>query len=414
MPDPAGPPTPADDDPLDYLFSLERLGMKFGLENIRALCAALCDPQTAFRSVLVAGTNGKGSVTAMVERGLREAGHRTGRYTSPHLQRLEERFVIDGREVSTGQLRAAARRVRTAATNPPTFFEFATASAFVLFQEAAVDIAVLEVGLGGRLDATNVVTPIATAITSIDFDHQAQLGNTLGAIAREKAGIVRPGVPLVCGPVPAEAEQVIRLICADQGAPLVMAPADLQPQLGMSSLALRGAHQRTNAAVAIELLRAVDRMGLRVDWRSMLVAITDVDWPGRLEELAGPRGVRVLLDAAHNPAGARALAASLLEIGWHDAALILGCVRDKDVPAILAELLPPTTGPIVCTQPDTPRAMTAGQLAAMARRAAPARHIDAVADPAEALDRACAVRPRVVVAGSIFLVGPVRGILRKS
>ena len=414
VPEPSAPLPSAQDDPLGYLFSLERLGMKFGLENIARLTAALGNPHRAFHSVLVAGTNGKGSVTAMVERGLRAAGHRTGRYTSPHLLRLEERFVIDGCEVSTERLREAARRVRAAVTTPPTFFEFATAAAFVLFEEAAVEIAVLEVGLGGRLDATNVVTPMATAITSIDFDHQAQLGDTLAAIAREKAGIVRPSVPLVCGPLPGEAEDVIRTVCLEAGAPLVKAPADLQPPFDAAPLALRGRHQRTNAAVAIELLRALDGRGVRVEWPAMLAAISEVEWPGRLEELDGPHAARVLLDAAHNPAGARALAASLIEMGWQEAVLVLGCVRDKDVPAILAGLLPQTAGLIICTQPDTPRALSATELATLAGQAAPARHIDAVADPAAALRQACAIHPRVVVAGSIFLVGPLRGILRKS
>ena len=209
-------------DPLDYLFSLERLGMKFGLGNITTLCAALDQPQRAFNSVIVAGTNGKGSVTAMVERGLRAAGHRSARYTSPHLTRLEERFVIDGREVTTRELRDAAGLVESAVRGllaagtldaPPTFFEFATAVAFVLFRDARVDIAVLEVGLGGRLDSTNVVTPIAAAITSIDLDHQAQLGTTLEAIAREKAGVIKAGIPVVCGPLPDVAETVIREVC---------------------------------------------------------------------------------------------------------------------------------------------------------------------------------------------------------
>ncbi|HZB24585.1 MAG TPA: cyanophycin synthetase [Vicinamibacterales bacterium] len=414
MPEPSIPPPLDPDDPLGYLFSLERLGMKFGLENITGVCAALGNPQHAFHNVLIAGTNGKGSVTAMVERGLRAAGHRTGRYTSPHLVRLEERFLIDGREVATDRLRDAARRVRSAVTSPPTFFEFATAAAFVLFQEAAIEIAVLEVGLGGRLDATNVVNPMATAITSIDFDHQAQLGDTLAAIAGEKAGIVRPSVPLICGPLPAEAEQVIRAVCLEADAPLVMAPADLQPPFDDAPLALRGRHQRTNAAVALELLRAIDERGVRVDAAAMRAAIGGVEWPGRLEELPGPHDARVLLDAAHNPAGARALATSLLDMGWQDAALILGCVRDKDVPAILAELLPQTTGAIICTEPHTPRALGATELARLARHSAPARQIDHDADPARALHRACAVHPRVVVAGSIFLVGPLRGILRKS
>jgi dihydrofolate synthase/folylpolyglutamate synthase len=193
-----------------------------------------------------------------------------------------------------------------------------------------------------------------------------------------------------------------------------MTPADLRPPFDEAPLALRGRHQRTNAAVAVEVLRAIDGRGVRVDAAAMRAAITAVEWPGRLEELHGPHNARVLLDAAHNPAGARALAASLVDMGWQDAALVLGCARDKDVPAILAGLLPQTTGAIICTEPGTPRALRAAELAALARHAAPARRIDHEADPARALHDACGRHPRVVVAGSIFLVGPLRGILRKS
>src|SRR6478735_5344012 len=196
--------------------------MKFGLENMRTLCAALDHPESRFASVIVGGTNGKGSVTAMTSAALHAAGHRVGRYTSPHLEHLEERFVLFEREVDPADLRIAAGTIRDVVlrlvaagtvTGPPTFFECATAIAFELFRSHGVSIAVLEVGLGGRLDATNVVSPIAAAITSIDFDHQAQLGNTIESIAREKAGIVKPGIPLICGPVPAAAERVIREAC---------------------------------------------------------------------------------------------------------------------------------------------------------------------------------------------------------
>src|SRR4029079_16453815 len=217
-------------DSIDFLYSLERLGMKFGLENIAALSAELGHPERAFKSLVVAGTNGKGSVTVMTETALRAAGLRAARYTSPHLVRLEERFVIDGDEVTTDKLRDALETVQAAATSLvqrgamdtlPTFFEVATAAAFELFRRAAVEIAVLEVGLGGRLDATNVVTPVATAITSIDFDHQAQLGNTIASSESEKAAIVKRGVPRVCGPVPEAAERVIREICEAQQSRLI-------------------------------------------------------------------------------------------------------------------------------------------------------------------------------------------------
>ena len=197
--------------------------MKFGLANIAAVCAALGNPQDAFPSVIVAGTNGKGSVTAMVDAALRAGGHRSARYTSPHLQHIEERFTIDGTDVAPAVMDAAAGRVRQAVEalvesgeleSLPTFFECTTAVAFDLFREARVDVAVLEVGLGGRLDSTNIVSPIAAAIVSIDFDHQAQLGNTLASIAFEKAGVIKGGIPVVCGPMPREALDVIAKVCA--------------------------------------------------------------------------------------------------------------------------------------------------------------------------------------------------------
>ena len=409
-------------DPLDYLFSLERLGMKFGLENIAALCTALGEPQRAFRSVIVAGTNGKGSVTAMVERGLRAAGHRTARYTSPHLTHLEERFVVDGREVDTQTLREAAGRVQTTVQDllkarrldaPPTFFEFATAAAFVLFRDAEVEIAVLEVGLGGRLDSTNVVTPIAAAITSIDFDHQAQLGTTLEAIAREKAGVIKPGIPVVCGPLPAPAETVIREVCAALDARYVPASAqDLElPAFKGRRFSLRGVHQRDNAAVAVGLLREIDTLGWCVPETAVHAAVTDVEWPGRLEELRYG-GAHVLLDAAHNPAGARALAVFMRDNGWTGSVLVFGAMRDKDVAAMLSELAPVCRS-IVCTTAQTPRAAPAEDLAATAALVAPGVPVEAVAEPADALARACSLATRVVAAGSIFLIGPLRDILRR-
>jgi dihydrofolate synthase/folylpolyglutamate synthase len=410
-------------DPLEYLSSLERLGMKFGLENIRALTAGVGHPERRFRSVIVAGTNGKGSVTAMVERGLRAAGYRTARYTSPHLMRIEERFVIDGAEVTTDALRGAAATVRDAAErlreegvleSSPTFFECATAIAFVLFADAGVDIAVLEVGLGGRLDATNVVTPLAAAITSIDFDHEAQLGSAISSIAREKAGVIKPGIPVVCGPLPGDAERVIREVANATGATYVnaMAAADVDAILGGAELSLKGKHQRANAAVAVALLQELGSAGIAVPADAMRAALTDVSWPGRLEQFEYA-GARVWLDAAHNAAGARALRTFLTEIGWNDCALVFGAMHDKDVGAMLGELLPIATV-VVCTTAPTARAATAETLAQLARRQAPAVQVESIPNPADALARAAAVRSRVVVAGSIFLIGPVRAILRES
>lgn len=420
-------------DPFDFLFSLERLGMKFGLENIATLCAALGHPEQTFTSIVIAGTNGKGSVTVMVETALRAAGHRTARYTSPHLVRLEERFVIDGREVETAVLRDVVGSVQATVDSLvtsakletlPTFFECTTAAAFELFRRAGVAVAVLEVGLGGRLDATNVVTPITTAITSIDFDHQAQLGNTLEAIAREKAGVAKPGVPMVCGRVPEAAARVIREVCELQHAPLIRVSdvvrieprADgetLDMHVGMRSLeairlSLAGRHQRENAAVAVAVMNEVSQRGILVGDAAMRKGLTDAHWPARLERFVRD-GVDILLDAAHNPAGARALASHLQDIGWPKVTMLFGAMRDKDVNGMLATLAL-LCERVICTTAPSPRALPADELADVARRYAPV--VEVVPDMKHALQRALSYRIPVVAAGSIFLIGPLRDILR--
>ncbi|MBA2305174.1 MAG: bifunctional folylpolyglutamate synthase/dihydrofolate synthase [Acidobacteria bacterium] len=402
---------------LAWLFSLERLGMKFGLENMTVLMAELGEPHRRFPAVLVAGTNGKGSVTAMVDTALRAADFSSARYTSPHLVRLEERFVVNGDEVSTPVLEAALTRVRRAVeallargalAAPATFFECATAAAFDLFASASVDIAVLEVGLGGRLDATNVVTPLVAAITTIDFDHQAQLGSTIEAIAFEKAGIIKPGVPVVVGRLPPLADDVVARVARDMDAPLIRAhdvaalPRGVQPILA-------GAHQRDNAIVAIALVSVLREAGFAVGDDALRQALEGVRWPGRLELLRYGR-TDVLLDAAHNPAGARALAAHLSQADWADAILVFGAMADKDARGMLAELVPVTAG-IICTTAPTPRAESAETLAAIAS-SLDGTAVETIADPRTALERACARSRRVVVAGSMFLIGPLRGILR--
>jgi dihydrofolate synthase/folylpolyglutamate synthase len=399
--------------------------MKFGLENISRLCAALDHPEHAFRSLIVAGTNGKGSVTAMVHRGLVAAGHRAARYTSPHLERIEERYVVGGDEIATARLESAVDCVRQAIErlqregrleSPPTFFECATAAAFELFRREEVEIAVLEVGLGGRLDATNIVMPLAAAITSIDFDHQAQLGHTIESIAFEKAGVVKDGIPVVCGPLVPAAESVVRSVCEKRHARFIRATEsmDLERITGGAPLALAGAHQRNNARVAACLLDTVDGLGIRVDAAAIRAGLTDVRWPGRLERV-DVSGTPVLLDAAHNPAGARALAGYLREAGWTGCTLVFGVMSDKDVPDMLKELAE-VCGRIVCTTAPTRRALPADTAAAMAR-AVPGGtwSVTSVAEPAGALDdalRGGAPGRGVVVAGSVFLIGSVRGILR--
>jgi dihydrofolate synthase/folylpolyglutamate synthase len=409
---------------VDFLFSLERFGMKFGLGNIARLCGALGHPETAFPSIIVGGTNGKGSVTAMVDAAVRAAGHRCARYTSPHLVRIEERFVIDGREVSPEQLEEAAAIVKRAAEELvargaletlATFFECTTAGAFLLFAQAKVQLAVLEVGLGGRLDATNIVSPVAAAIVSIDLDHEAQLGNTIASVAAEKAGIIKPGIPVVCGPLPDDALAVVEAVCRERRATLIR--TDLDVRLGARAeaipLGLRGAHQRSNAAVALQLLDLIDEdatLGLPIGADAIRAGLSSASWPGRLETFQRG-GCKVIVDAAHTPAGARALASYLRDSEPDGVTLVFGAMQDKAIAEMLAALAPSITS-IVCTTAPNPRAACALSIAALARRVS--AKIEAIDDPIEAVQHACGMGRTVVVAGSIFLIGPVRDWLARD
>ena len=402
-------------DPLSYLFSLEQFGSKFGLDNIRAIVERLGRPDRAFASIHVAGTNGKGSVTAMVDAALRAAGHRSARYTSPHLIDLTERFVIDGCPVAREPLISAAAAVREAVEDlrangtlevQPTFFEVTTAIAFELFRRAGVEVAVLEVGLGGRLDATNVVSPIATAITSIAVDHERFLGDTIVAIASEKAGIIKDGVPVVVGPLPHEAFDVIAAVAAGHRAPLVRVSSE---DVAAYTVGLPGDHQRSNAAVAVRLLEVVAERGIAVPPAAVAEGLAHPAWPGRLDERRLPDGRELLLDAAHNPAGAAALA-SYLSTDPVRRPLVFAVMRDKDVDGMFAVLLP-VIETLVITRASNPRSASPDALADRARARAhslskaPLIHVEPSID--HALERAWRISPRIVVAGSIFLLGDV-------
>jgi dihydrofolate synthase / folylpolyglutamate synthase len=401
-------------DALSYLYSLEQFGIKFGLDNIRALLARLGNPDRAFRSIHIAGTNGKGSVTAMVDEVLRRAGHKCARYTSPHLVHLSERFVVDGRPVDAASLRTAAENVQRVieaaladGTLPaqPTFFEATTAMAFEIFCRAGVEFAVIEVGLGGRLDSTNVIDPVVTAITSIDFDHQKYLGNTLEEIAGEKAGIIKRGVPVVVGDMAPEAFAVISRIAGARGAGLIRADAP-GPDYGPIRLGLRGDHQRANARVAMRVLETLERLGVAIGRRAIVDGLTNVTWPGRLEHRTLAGGHEIIMDAAHNPAGAAALASYLRGLGGARPTLVFGAMRDKDVDGMLAVLLP-AIGRVIVTRPSNPRAADPEELAARIRVIDRTLPVDVVASPLAAVTAAAEASKFVVVAGSIFLLGDV-------
>ena len=415
----------------DYLVSLEQIGIKLGLEQIRALVAALGRPDLAYPAVVIAGTNGKGSVTAMVERGLRAAGYRTGRYTSPHLIDLEERFAVNGEPIAGAVVDALAARIEAAATAlpaPPSFFEATTALALEAFRDAGVDVAVLEVGLGGRLDATNAVSSVAVAITSVDLDHQAYLGDTLDAIAAEKAGVIKPHGLAILGDNTPVVRAVVERVSAAQHARLVYAPDGVttgavmadgrlvvtirtpRQTYGPLPLGLRGRHQIANAVVAVRLLEelgSTDRFAIPP--AAIATALTAVTWPGRLE-LRSWQGHRVLLDGAHNPAGARALAAYAQEVFATRVPCVVGVMRDKHVADILAALAP-IASCFICTAANSPRAAAPADLAREAALVSPGTPIDTASSPLEALTRATGRGAPVIVAGSLYLVGEIRAIL---
>lgn len=418
------------DSPIARLLALEKLGIKFGLENIRTLCSALHDPQRAYPTVIVAGTNGKGSVTAMVDTAFCAAGLKSGRYTSPHLVRLEERFAIAGREVDRGELEAVARemldlidQVIEAGTLSarPTFFEATTAIAFEIFRRAAVDVAVLEVGLGGRLDATNVASPVAAAITTIALDHERFLGTSLRDIAFEKAGVIKPHMKVVLGDDQPEVVEVIARVCRERGVSLILAQAGVTSDIrranqnlvvtlrtpragyGPVTLALKGRHQVQNAVTAVRLLEELGGAGLVIPREAIEHALAHTVWNGRLDERRLPDGRVALFDAAHNPAGARALAGFLTDTDQR-LPLVFGVMRDKNAEVMLEALLPHVSS-LTATEPRNPRAFGAHELASIARRLAPALFVEVEPDPARALARAWRGNPRVLVSGSIFLVG---------
>jgi dihydrofolate synthase/folylpolyglutamate synthase len=418
-----------------YLARRVRFGMKFGLETMRTLVAEMGHPERAYPSLLVAGTNGKGSVAAYCDAALRASGLRTGRYTSPHLVRVNERITVDGRDITDGDFAIAVRAVRDAAERlvrrgvleaHPTFFEVTTAAALAHFRRKRVDVAVLEAGLGGRLDATNVVEPTASTIVSIDFDHEVYLGRTLAAIAGEKAGVLRRGRPTVIGPLADEARRAVRARAGEIGARLVEArrgasgrPAshgggtfDLRtPTARYEGLRpLPGAHQRDNLLVAIRLLEEARRAGVPVDLERLPAAVARTRWPGRLERLPGDPPL--VLDGAHNPAGARALARHLR--GGPPFVLVFAAMADKDVRGLARELFPLATA-LVLTRPRIARAATPGELRRRAGRLAAHAHQEPSVARALALARRLAraqgAGTTVVVAGSLYLVGAVKAIL---
>ena len=436
------------EEALAYLASLEALGIRPGLDRIRALLARLGDPQTAFPSVLIAGTNGKGSVAAYAASILRQAGYAPGVYTSPHLVRFEERIVvgeepIPGTEVAalTSELRSVIAGDRLLRNDPPTYFEATTALAFLHFRRRKVPIAVLEVGMGGRFDATNVVMPLAGAITQIAMDHTRWLGRTLAEIATQKAGILRPGVTAAVSKQEPAALEAIRAEAGRIGAPVILTTdCDVRPGSDAAhgaparprhfldppvfslatpggghyreiALSLRGVHQVENAVTAVLLTERLAAAGVRgIEARSINSGLRTTVWPGRLELIRGEPDL--LLDGAHNPAGCATLAAYLKEYQEdHPKVLVFAAMKDKPA-ATMLDILCPLVRRVIVTRLPVVR----GEEPEYLQRLAAARHPDVsrATSVEEALHVACETAgpgALVVVSGSLYLVGEIKKLL---
>jgi dihydrofolate synthase/folylpolyglutamate synthase len=418
---------------LERLYRRHTFGIKLGLDAVRRLCELCGNPQESFAVVHVAGTNGKGSVCAMVEAVLRQAGLRTGLYTSPHMVRFNERIRIGGQDISDAALvealaacEKAAGKVGREQGHEVTFFEITTVMAFLCFQRAGVQVAVLETGLGGRLDATNVVLPLVSVITRIAMDHEAYLGNTLEAVAGEKAGIIKPGRPVVCGPQEPEAEAVLRRVAATCGAPYIAATdvaagrrtgGDFSGQKvhgettggwsGTAWIPLTGAHQLENLGIALAALETVfGLLGSEIPYAVVRDGLAAMRWRGRFERLR--EHPLVIADAAHNPSGAGTLVATLKTLGLKRVGLVTGMCADKDVAGVV-RLLAGVTRRVWAVPIANPRSLPASELAVhFVQAGVEATPVDTVADALRAAEAwALKEDSAVIIAGSIFLLGEV-------
>lgn len=417
---------------------------RLDLGRMRRLLEQLGNPQQRVRTVHLAGTKGKGSTATMVSSILRAAGYRVGLYTSPHLNSLEERFLVDGLPCSQAEMEELVDAMRPVAAameaedtdNRPTFFELTTALAWLHFERRAVDVAVVEVGMGGRLDSTNVCQPLVTVITSISFDHTRQLGNTLGAIAGEKAGIIKPGVEVVSGVLQPEPREVVRAVAADRGCQMYELESEFGYELsgneaefpcqeflyreagaapyGPLRIPLAGQHQVVNATLAVATCRRLPELGLDIPSQAVLNGLASVQLPARVEFVS--RRPWVIVDTAHNVASAEALVRSVRSVpGVRKRTLLFGATQEKDVAGMLTALLPAFDAIVITRYRDNPRAADPQEVFATARsclgeaQQSASVHVDPSASHAwDELIRDAADDDLICVTGSFFLAAELR------
>jgi len=397
---------------IQFLYDLQLFGARFGLENTFQLAALAGNPQEKIRFIHVAGTNGKGSTCAMLESIYRAAGLRVGLFTSPHLVSFRERIQINRQLISESDVSRLVGEMQLLlkdfpAADHPTFFEVVTVIALKYFAEQKCDLVIWETGLGGRLDATNIVTPLASVITNVQLDHQQWLGETLAEIAREKAGIIKEKIPVISGAEEPDALKVISQIAAEKNSPLtIVTRADAMDDFQISLL---GEHQKKNAALAVALARAL-RKKIPVSEETIRRGLQTMQWAGRLQLLE--RGEqKILLDGAHNPAGAQALAGALQKyFPAQKPALILGVMRDKDFSA-MCKILAPLAAKIFLSPVGSERTADPKLLVQACGEANPTVPIFVCENLGDALAKA-AVEKFIVVTGSLYFVGEALELLQ--
>ena len=421
---------PVYDRALTYLYGLQKFGIKFGLSKTENLLHAFGDPQEGLRLIHIAGTNGKGSVAAMLASIFSRAGYRTGLYTSPHLVDFRERFQIDGRLIPrdvTLDLIAEVRS-KTDPGEPPTFFEFVTAMAFLYFAREQVDIGIIETGLGGRLDATNIIRPRVTVITPLGLEHQEYLGKTLTRIAEEKAGIIKAGVPLVTGVTQPIAREVLLRTCRARGAELYWAGRDFGTRktgtgtfsyfgFGRKLKGLRtgllGDHQIKNAGLALSAAFLWGDAPKAIAEGDIREGLQSVSWPGRLELVC--RQPRIVLDGAHNPGAMKVLARVLpQEFEYNRLFLIIGVMQDKDIPGVLAPIVPQADRIFVTRAEYNRSAAPEHLLSLLGKDKEKSRVFPNIAQALAQAGKEAGERDLICVTGSLFLVGEARNLIKNS
>ncbi len=409
-------------DPLEHLHGLKSVDIRFGLGPISRLLNRLNNPQNEYGTIIIGGTNGKGSVAAMVASILSRGGFRVGLYTSPHLIDVRERIKVDGNMISLKEMVEWIEEVKKQSTENITYFEFLTAVAFLYFRQKCVDVAVMEVGMGGRLDATNVVTPLVSVISNISHDHEEYLGNRLEDIAWEKGGIIKDGGVCITAVKQKRICEFLEDICRKRGAELYRVGGEIKVDIcGNGSFSyssirkryrdlvcpLKGRHQIENAALAVGVIECMAMKGFEVDDDAVLEGIRDVQWEGRLEILQ--HAPMVLVDGAHNAAGATVLSKALREeFAYRKLILVFGVLKDKDYKTMLKKLVP-LADLLIVTGPDTVRTLPPEALIRAARSYR--KRIEVVGNSCEALKRALSMADQddlICVTGSLYLVGEIK------